>query len=68
LSFITAIGGSEGEAAGGAETPVQRFELDHCILERRGQEQGVFLVLEEQVLRVGAGYGSAQLARLLDGE
>ena len=47
---------------------MQRFELDHRILERRDQEQRVFLVLEEQVLGVGAGNGSAQLARLLDSE
>src|SRR5215813_7115371 len=62
------VGGAEREAAGGGEAPVQRFQLDHRILERRDQEQRPLLVLEEQVLGVAARNGSAQLLRLLDGE
>src|SRR5262245_20688689 len=62
------VGGAEGEAAGGRQAPVQRLELDHCVLERRDQEQRPLLVLEEQVLGMAAGNGAAQLLRLLDGE
>src|SRR6516162_11575509 len=62
------VGGAEGEAAGSGQAPVQRLELDHRILERRDQEQRPLLVLEEQVLRVRTGNGSAQLAGLLDRE
>jgi len=62
------VGGAEGEAAGGGEAPMQRFQLDHRILERRDQEQCPLLVLEEEVLGMAARNGSAQLLRLFDGE
>src|SRR5438132_4882540 len=55
------VGGAEGEAAGGREAPVQRFQLDHRVLERRDQEQRPLLVLEKEVLGMTAGNGSAQL-------
>ena len=54
------VGRAEREAAGGAEPPVQRFQLDRGVLQRGHQEQRVLLVLEEQVLGVAAGNRAAQ--------
>jgi hypothetical protein len=62
------LGRAEREAAAGAEPAVQRLELDRRIFERHHQEQGVLLVLEEQVLGMAAGDLAAQRARLLDRE
>jgi hypothetical protein len=59
---------SEREPPAGADEPMQRFELDHRVLERGDQEQRSLLVLEEQVLGMAAGNRPAQRLRLLDGE
>ena len=62
------LGRAEREAAGGAEQPVQRLEVDRGVLQRGDQKKRALLVLEEQVLGVAAGDLAAQRLRLLDRE
>jgi hypothetical protein len=62
------LGRAEGEAAGGAEHTMQRFELDRRILQRHDQEGRAFFVAQEQILRVRAGYLATQFPRFIDPE
>src|SRR5262245_46904341 len=62
------LGRAEREAAGGLQQPMQRFELDHRVLERGDEVERALLVPEEQILGMAAGNSAAQRLRLLDSE
>src|SRR5712691_7247813 len=62
------LGRAEGEAAAGANAPMQRFELDCGIFERGEEDERPFLVLEEEILGMSPGDAPAQRPGLLDGE
>ena len=66
-SFKHRVGRTERKPAAGPQPPVQRFELDCGVLERRDEEQRAFLVLQEQVLGMATRDGAAQGLRLLHG-
>jgi hypothetical protein len=66
--FAHQLGRAEREPSGRAQEPVQRLQFDHRVFERHHQEGGALFVAQEQVLGVPAGHGTAQFARLVDGE
>ena len=57
----------EPDAAASADAAVQGFEIDRSVFMGHDDEQAPFLVLQQEILREGAGHLPTQCLSLLDG-